>query len=470
MSYILLFLCICTAYGAQRQEHIEMDSVKGPPQKTLLEELDTVSHHRLHKKIVSLKGQNKILIEQNFFLDPYTITRSWRSVVHISEFIEHALLLSALRSVKDDVASEDTCLCTTLESTAALSAVLEELQLKAHVGLTQGCLGEKTPQFKNDFSQILEKNKDKNVFIFVSTTSQSALPAGEFLVQLTRSGALKEHTKIIFCAGAKSYDSSYAIGSIHYGQGRVQDHDSFLPQLATRAAQAERMAAGNPCDACFLESSEFKRQYALWTQTLAQHAIQTCWGAMLNGGAICSTQNPNNVLELNNPDHSLKTLTKYFGKRGRDNQRTVKADILIGAPKERCLNLLEKSCIFGCGIRLFLNLRSEGADVRYVFDDSNIYHESLPKLIPNAGDRVLLCAGPKHFGRHMSRWIKRFSAITPSKYATESFVPCDSLGPHSPYINHAQKTLLVDYPLEPVHEHLGAQLADSAKDADAQRL
>lgn len=459
MSYILLFLFVFTAYGAQKREDVEM----GPVKRITLEQMDAESYKVLRGKVVELKGQKKILTTQTLFHDPQTAQKEWRNVVHLSETTEYSLLLCTLREASKSP-QKDTCICTTLESCAALSSVLAELNLKAHVGLKAGCIEDKSPQFKNDFSHILEEAKDKKEFVFVSITSQSALPAGEFVVQLKRSGALKERKKLIFCAGTKSYCADYLIGDIHYGKthARVQDHGTFLQQLATRAVQAERLASKRLCDKRFLESAEFTKQYDLWIQALTEHDLQTYWGAQFTDGTICSTQNPSNVLALNNPDQGLEFLTKRLGTRKPNGERTIKADILLGTPTSPLLNLLEKSCIFGCSAKLFLGLQAKGADVRYVYD-SDVYYGSCPKHIPNTQNRILLCAGPQQFHEIIKKWAK-FSAAKMQHRAQLFFVPCDSLSPSAPYIISTSKTTtLLECPLRPTHIHP----SEPAQDKDA---
>lgn len=224
------------------------------------------------------------------------------------------------------------CICTTLESTAALSLPLALFELQAHVGLSAGCIGHKNPQFKNDFSQIIAENKDKSMFVFMQIDcNQDSMR--EFLAQLHSSGRKDGdgRTFVLFCS------------NIIYG-----GLDENITENITRYLTNETIFPLN---------------------------------------AVRTTQDPRNVLVINYPDLTKDDILRSLE---REPESALHADVLIGSPQLSGLSDAEITCFFGCSIRVFNKLHEQDPSVRYVLAENTAFHTTC--AASDTKERLLICA------------------------------------------------------------------------------
>lgn len=286
---------------------------------------------------------------------------------HYTETAEDAMAVFALDAIGD--ISDKTCVCTTLESSAALAGPLADFNLQAHVGLSAGCVGHKNPQYQNDFSQIIAENKSAQTFIFVQTDCNADY-MWEFLTQLRHQGRKQ---------GDGSADIIFCLNMI-WGK-----HDLRFEKGVTHA------------------------------HIVAYNTIKQ------NDFTALMTQHPNNHLVINFPDLTKCEILQNLGKAP---QSALQADVLIGSPQQDSLSRLDKSCIFGCSIRVFRKLYEQDTSVRYVFAQNPSFHCETD--IIDTKERVLLCAGPQEHEHSIMPWALDFIAKSQALYDKIFFVPCNS--------------------------------------------
>ena len=337
------------------------------------------------------------------------------TVVHLTESYEQSLCTAALKIVSTYNPAE-TCVCTTLQSTASLAGgAASAYNLHVHFAVKKGAT------VRNDFSCILEQNKDKKHFVFFENTSDSLLSAGEFLVQVQKlfQSLPKKTThmrRITVCIGAFFPHADYTVGGIFYGEGveRVGDKDHILSRLAERATQAERIAAGKPCDQHFLESEEYYYQSHFWKFLVDHHVKATSVGAFFFE-TVDASKTTGNIFARNYPEKDFHTTILPAG---------CALDVLIGAPKD--MEDKDRACVWSCNLRVASLMQENGFDVTPIFSaDNNIHAATVPQPVDSEPHGLtLVCAGPKKFKEKITSWAQGVSAGAHSQI---HFVACDGI-------------------------------------------
>lgn len=413
-------------------------------------DVDAEGSQELCKKFEEQRHLASMFSTRAVFHDHHSNTQKGRFALHLSESAEHQLCTNALHAIKSYF-TDEVCICTTLESSAAFFAPLQEQGMQAHVGLKAGCVESKDPCFQNDFSKILEKNKDKNVFAFADVADQSSLAFGEFLVQLKSHSLIDESTEIILCLGVDANGGDHCVGNLYYGHGigRTPDAPTLTSRAALRATQAERLSSGGVCDDKFIISEEFRKRYLEWSFLLEKRVKTIFCGTVCYKGVVFSTQDPPNLFVSNQPDYTAQDIMKHIAPSSHEG--TLSADVLIGAPTDFRTEESVPSCIFGCGLRVFRNLRAEDANVRYVYEP-NFFDNPIAQdgtAIPDAKDRVLLCAGPIRSKDSVLSWAKTFCSRAHVEFSDIFFVPCNSWCVHDATYTHSFNGFYQKCPREP---------------------
>lgn len=360
---------------------------------------------------------------ESMFYDHHSATFKQRYVAFITAATEIKLCTVALQNLTEDDC-KNACFCTTLESSANLVCAANGSALQINVG-------EKTDDGKhNDFSHILQKNKDKTTFIFAESAAGSLLSAGEFLMQLQSSEAVRDDTKIIVCVGALEKSGDYTVGDLYYGKGkgRVEDKWSGInPRLIERATQAERIAQDRLCNALSSTSTQSSTGYLFWKEFVTKHVKTTSIGHLFEK-TLFASQTPGSVLVPYYPDKDFASeliITK-----------SQHLTVLIGAPAD--LDPQERAYSWGCSIRVFNQLQAEEFNVSYIFaPDKNLCY-SAKKVPPYSR---LICAGPADLQDPTIVWARTFLENPKSDTL---FAECNALKPSQDY-HHIYHGVLLDY-------------------------
>lgn len=363
--------------------------------------------------------------------------------LHISAKAEHHLLRCLLMKIRDIVpesviTNKKACVCTTLESSAALSGVLEECGFRAQVGLTAGCLDyRKTSdlRFNNDFSQIFAANTDKSMFVFVQVVDQFWLNMADFLHQLDNNATIrtraqvKQDISVLLCVCVQPHNTS--------DLDLILDK-SMASHLALRIIHARRLAQEQPFDEFFMTSTEAQQQHQQWLQSLQKYDLKFMTVQTNKQSRIFTTQDAENLFILNHPPVAQKTLSRVSSSCKKKNP-TI--DVLIDVPKPTFFSAempsAEKSCIFSCSIRLFKSLREKSDEVFYAPAPNEFMRYGKGDnalLAPKT--RVLLCAGPPNYEEKMLALAQDFAQTCTRNYSKILFIPCDSWRPDRSRYKH----------------------------------